>query len=147
MAGINAFIQRLERMAAADVKNRIMQKVATVAHDECLRGFREQRDPYGVPWAPRKRPPDWAIRAFGLMQDEHKLLDKTGRGVGSLTSRAVGDRVVMRMVDYMKFHQTGTYKMVARKMFPEESQGLGTWSAPINRAAVDAVRELASGKA
>lgn len=161
MAGLNAFIQRLERMAASDVKHRIMTKVADVAQEQCLRGFREQRDPYGAPWAPRKRATGWAALAFGT-DDGHPILDKTGKGVDSLTSRAVGDRVVMRIRGYMKFHQTGAhhnartniashrstqaYDMPARKIFPEQSQGLGLWTEPINRAAVDAVREMVQGK-
>lgn len=160
MAGVNAFIARLERMASSDVKARIMRKVATVAHDECLRGFREQRDPYGAPWAPRKKPRGWAALAFGG-DDGHPLLDKSGKGINSLTSRANGDVVSLRMVGYMRFHQTGAhhnartnikskistpaYDMPARKMVPEQSRGLGTWRDPINRAAVDAVRDMAKG--
>lgn len=147
MAGINALIQRLERMAASDVKHRIMQKVTPAAHDECLRGFREQRNPYGVPWAPRKKPRGWAALAFGHIEDGHPLLDKTGKGVESLTSRAVGDRAVMRFGrGYMRFHQTGTKFMDARKIFPEQAQGLGLWAPAINRAAVDAVRQMCEGK-
>lgn len=136
MAGINAFIQRLERMAASDVKHRIMQKVTPAAHDECLRGFREQRNPYGVPWAPRKdRRGSWP------------LLDKSGAGVGSLTSRTAADASLLRFGrGYMRFHQTGTKYMDARKIFPEQEQGLGLWSPAINRAAVDAVREMCEGK-
>ena len=152
MAGINVLIQRLERMAASDVKHRIMQKVTPVAHDECLRGFREQRNPYGVPWAPRKdKRGSWA------------LLDKSGDGIESLTSRTVDDKASLRFGrSYMRFHQTGAhhnarsniatkrttgeYEMPARKIFPEQTEGLGTWSAPINRAAVDAVREMCEGK-
>lgn len=135
MAGLNEFISRLERMAASDVKARIAQKIRPVAHDECLRGFRERRNPYGVPWAPRKDP-----------RGSWPLLDKTGRGVESLTSSAVGETVRLRMVDYMRFAQTGTKNAPDRKIFPEQAQGLGTWSAPVNRAAVDAVREMAEGR-
>lgn len=146
MAGLNVLIQRLEHMAATDVKHRIMVKVADVAHAECVRGFHEQRNPYGTPWARRKPPKAWAVRAFGLMQQDHPLLDKTGAMLNSISARAAGDRVVMRILGYAKFHQSGTSNMAARKICPEQAQGLGLWSAPINRAAVDAVRELAQGK-
>jgi hypothetical protein len=132
MAGLSAFIQRLERMAAADVKSRVMQKVADAAHAECIRGFVEQRDPYGTPWAPRKQGGSWP------------LLQKTGAGVNSLTARASGERVTMRIRGYFQFHQRGTVRMVARMVFPEPSRGLGTWTQPINDAAVSAVREMAS---
>jgi len=146
MAGVNALIKRLERMAAADVKHRIMQRVTPVVHDECLRGFVEQRDPYGTPWAPRKKiKAEYALR-YGHIDDGHPLLDKSGRGIRSLTTRAVGDASQLRMVDYMRFHQSGTYKMVARKMVPEQSMGLGLWTQPVNKAAVDAVRDMCKGR-
>jgi hypothetical protein len=139
-----------------------MDRVRAAAHDECLRGFAEQRNPYGIPWAPRKKPRGWAAMAFGHIDDGHPILDKTGNGVESLTSRTVGDRAVFRMVGYMRFHQTGAhhnprtniktkittpaYDMPARKIFPEQAQGLGTWSEPVRKASVDAVREMCEGR-
>lgn len=147
MAGLSEFIQRLERLATSQVEQRVASKVRDVAHKECLRGFVEQRDPYGVPWAPRKdKRGTWPI------------LDKTGKGVESLTSTVAGGTVRLRMKSYMRFHQTGTthatrsnvktkreiagYSMPARKVFPDPDRGLGTWSQPINDAAREAVREL-----
>jgi hypothetical protein len=135
MAGVTAFIQRLERLAAAQVNQRILARVRDAAHAECVRGFVEQRDPYGASWAPRKdRKSTWPI------------LRKTGAGLDSLTARVVGDRIVMRIRGYFQFHQTGTSRMPARMVFPDSARGLGTWSGPINDAARDAVRELVEGK-
>lgn len=143
MAGVNELIKRLERFAAGQVKQQIASKVRGAAHDQCLECFRQQRDPYGAPWAPRKKPPDWAIRAFGLLQTNHKLLDYTGNGINSLRSVALsGGSVQLRIINYMKFHQTGTYKMVARKYFPDPTRGLGLWGRPVNDAALEAVREM-----
>lgn len=133
MAGLNALIQRLERMGGDQVKQAIASKVAVAAHDACLLGFQQQRDPYGVPWAPRK--PSKA-------DNGHKLLDDTGRMINSLTSRPTANGVTLRILDYAKFHQSGTRFMVARKVFPDPGQGLGMWREPIERASLDAVREL-----
>lgn len=143
MAGINQLVRKLERLGSAEVKDRIAANVRDTVHAEAIQGFNEKRDPYGSPWEPRKKPPDWAVKAFGLMQDNHPLLDKTGKGISTLTARALaGGRVVMKIISYFKFHQTGTYKMVARKIFPDEERGLGLWAEPVYRSAVKAVRDL-----
>jgi len=131
VAGLSAFIQKLERLAAADVKAQVLSRARDVVHDECVRGFVEQRDPYGVSWAPRKdKGGAWPI------------LRKTGAGLDSLTARVAGDRVIMRIRGYFQFHQSGTSRMVARMVFPDPARGLGTWSGPVNDAARDAVRDL-----
>jgi phage gpG-like protein len=68
MAGLNALIQKIERLAAGEVKQRIASKVADACHAQCVLGFQQQRDPYGVPWVARKGKRTWP------------LLDKTGTG-------------------------------------------------------------------
>lgn len=142
MAGLNALIQKIERLAAGEVKQRIASKVADACHAQCVLGFQQQRDPYGVPWKARKKPKaEWALR-FGFIDDGHRILDDSGDMIDSLTARATNGRIVMRILGYARFHQTGTYKMVARKIFPDVSVGLGTWSQPIQDAALNAVREL-----
>lgn len=131
MAGMSQLIEKIERLAAGEVMTKIAQKVRDAAHAECIAGFAQQRDPYGVPWAPRKtNPGKWP------------LLDKTGTGVNSLTSRAVGSSVKMRIVGYMKFHQYGTSNMDRRMIFPDPARGLGAWRDPVIRASTEAVREL-----
>lgn len=135
MAGLNDFIQRLQRLSSQEVVDAMGRKIADACHAECLRGFREQRNPYGVPWAPRKD-----------KRGSWPLLDKTGAGVNSLTARYSNGAVKMRISGYFQFHQSGTRYMVARKPFPEQSQGLGMWREPIDRAATDAVRGLVNGR-
>jgi hypothetical protein len=131
MAGLNDLIARLERFSSQQVIDQMGRKIADACHAQCLAGFRGQRDPYGTPWAPRKdKRGNWP------------LLDKTGAGVDSLTSRYSAGMVRMRIRGYFRFHQSGTAVMPSRKVFPEQASGLGTWSEPINRAATDAVREL-----
>jgi hypothetical protein len=142
MAGLNELIARLDRFSRGDVFQRIGNAVAKACHESCIAGFAQQRDPYGVPWAPRKKVAGWAAIAFGHIDDGHRLLDDTGAMINSLKAKYARGTVLMSIKGYAKFHQSGTRYMVARKMFPEPAQGLGTWSAPIQRAATDAVREL-----
>lgn len=131
MAGINELIAHLQSLPGAEVVRRVGAKIANAAHAECVRGFVEQRDPYGQRWAPRKQPTGaWP------------LLDKTGAGLNGLTARCIGRLVVVRIRGYFRFHQNGTRYMAARKIFPEPGRGLGSWSEPINAAARDAVSEL-----
>lgn len=131
MSTINELVQRLERAGAGAVKERILSKVRDALHAEAVRGFVEQRDPYGNAWAPRKDP-----------SGTWPLLDKTGAGINSLTATVAGNAVRLKIAPYFKFHQSGTGSMVARKVFPEPERGLGTWSEPVHRAAVEAVKEL-----
>jgi phage gpG-like protein len=142
VAGLNELIARLDRFSSGEVYQRIGVKVADACHAACIAGFRSQSDPYGVPWAPRKKVTGWAAVRFGHVDNGHPLLDDTGAMINSLTARYSRGVVLMRIKGYAQFHQTGTRNMVARKIFPEQEMGLGTWADPIQRAATDAVREL-----
>jgi phage gpG-like protein len=142
MAGLNELIAKLQRFERGDVVDKIGRSVANACHRACIDGFRSQSDPYGVPWAPRKPPKAWAVLAFGLIDNGHRILDDTGKMVGSLKARYSRGTVLMSIKGYAQFHQYGTSNMVARKIFPDQAQGLGNWAGPIQRAATDAVREL-----
>lgn len=141
MAGLNELIQRLERFENGEVYQRIGTAIANACHAQCLRGFQQERDPYGTPWAPRKPAKAWAVKAFGLIDNGHKLLDDTGAMINSLRVRYVRGTVLMKIKGYAKYHQSGTRYMTARKIFPDGS-GLGTWEQPIQDAATNAVREM-----
>lgn len=131
MSGINALIQRLERFATNEVERRMLGKMRDALHAQAVRGFNEQRNPYGERWAARKdKRGTWPI------------LQKTGAALYGIVSRALTDRVRMTIAPYMKFHQTGTRVMPPRLIFPSPSRGLGSWEGPIMDAATGAVREL-----
>jgi len=145
MAGVNALVAKLERLAAHEVIERIANKVRDTCQEQCLAGFREQRNPYGEPWAPIKR-------------GGHPILDKSGDMIDNLTTRAAGPRVIMRTLGYAVFAQKGTehaartsiksrvsfkeYKTPPRMIFPDPARGLGLWRDPIEKASVEAIREL-----
>jgi len=129
MAGLNEFVQRLQRIGAGEINARIGTALADVAYREAMAGFDQQRDPYGVPWADRVSGGFWPI------------LDKTGAGKASLTAVPFGDLVRMSIRGYFQYHQYGTSKMARRMVFPEASRGLGLWREPAERAAVNVVLE------
>lgn len=145
MAGLNALIQRLERLGAAQVKERVALSIAPALYRETMRCFRDKRDPYGMPWAPRKARPLWASMAFGP-DTGWPLLNYTGRGIGSVRASAYQSSARLAILGRMKFHQTGTSRMVARKFFPEAGRGLGLWRDAVNEASLKAVRELMKGE-
>lgn len=145
MAGVNALIKRLERLGSAAVRERIAKDVAGALYDETMRGFREQRDPYGTPWAPRKKRPLWVALAFGE-DTGWPLLNYTGRGIGSVRAKATRDMVRLTILGRMKFHQLGTIKMVRRAFWPVEGRGLGLWLNAVNKASVEAVRAMMRGE-
>jgi hypothetical protein len=103
-------------------------------------GFNRETDPYGKAWQPRKKPPAWAIRAFGLMQDDHKLLDKSGAGIDKLRARGTSTGIRFTTVGYMKFHLSGTRSMVARPWLPVNGLGI-LWGESFNRVAAKRIRE------
>jgi phage gpG-like protein len=133
MAGMNELIGRLQRLESGEVFQRIGTRVANACHAAAITGFIAERDPYGRSWARRVR-----------KGDGHPVLRNTGALVGSLTSRYIPGTgtVVMRALGYGKFHQYGTRRMPARKIFPDPAEGLGLWADPVQRAATEAVREL-----
>jgi hypothetical protein len=133
-AGLGALAAKIERLASQAVKEHVAAKVRDVVHAECIRGFREQRNPYGAPWAPRKDP-----------RGTWPILDKTGAGIDSLTASSYGGAVRLRIRGYFKFHQGGTKLMVAREVFPDPDRGLGTWTDPVHGAVLAGIREIVNG--
>ena len=145
MAGISDLQRRILKMGSAAVANRMAKDIAGALYDQVMRGFAEKRDPYGVPWAPRKKQPLWAALAFGP-DTGWPLLNKTGQGIGSVRASATRDVARVSILGRMKFHQTGTSAMVARAFFPVQGRGLGIWADAVNKAALEAVRAIMRGE-
>lgn len=90
-------------------------------------GFREQRNPFGRAWAPKKRPDGRAIlvgRTTRLRRSWH--LERTARGVITIASSVV----------YTPHIQHGTRRMVARKMIPDDELP-PSWNAALNETAIE----------
>ncbi len=94
-------------------------------------GFRETTDPYGKAWARKK------------IRDGRKVLSgKTGNLKGGWHYRRAnkGGFVISPGVGYAAFHQSGTKKMVARKMVPD-SRGLPPeWAKALEEVADEALK-------
>lgn len=110
--------------------NEISKAVAEEAIGLIQDGFREQRDPYGRPWAPKKRPDGRAI-----------LVGKTTRlrRGWHVESSKRGQVVIAPSVDYATYHQTGTKHMVARKMVPDRTLP-AEWDSAIDEAVLEVLR-------
>lgn len=109
------FIGALERLG-----NGVVQPVAEVlavdVRELVQAGFAGEMDPYGIPWAYRKR------------EYSHPILDKSGRMKSTITVTATPLGVHAEApAEYAGYHQYGTRYMVPRRIFPTATRGLGTW--------------------
>ncbi len=128
---LNRLASRIEKIAAAGGLQPLLSALAAEAHDQTLDCFNQQRDPYGKAWKSRQEPTGgWPI------------LDKTGAGVESITSRPTATGIKIRVgKDYMGFHLTGTSRMVSRKFLPVD--GLGPiWEPAFQRVADRTFRKM-----
>jgi phage gpG-like protein len=94
-------------------------------------GFREQRNPFGHAWPPKKRPDGRAIlvgRTTRLRRSWH--LERTARGVITIASAVV----------YTPYHQHGTRRMPARKMVPDDELP-PAWNAALNETALELLEQ------
>lgn len=97
-------------------------------------GFQRRSDPEGGPWAPRK--------------DDlpHPLLELTGKMRGTVSTKIEGKRVeVKNDADYLKHHQHGTVKMIARRVAPVGKLPV-RWKQELDKAAKAALEELRHGR-
>jgi len=91
----------------------LLQSISKNLAEETLelvrQGFENEADPYGGAWEP-------------LKSREGAILQDTGRLRNSWHTVTTSDRgfVVGPAVDYAVFHQTGTSRMPARPMVPDD---------------------------
>ncbi len=78
-------------------------------------GFEDERDPYGEKWAEKKQPDGRKVL--------HGETTRLRNGWHVVGSDASGFEVAPS-VDYAGYHQSGTSRMVPRKMVPDASRGL-----------------------
>lgn len=82
-------------------------------------GFGRESDPFGNRWAPKKRPDGRAI----LRGETNRLVQWRKAFVSQHGYR------VTSTAPYARFHQTGTKRMVARKMAPTGNRLPANWSS------------------
>lgn len=132
-AKLGQLIARLESAGAGGARHKVGQSIALASHSLIQRGFARQQDPYGTPWVPRKKPGDGhpTLNKTGAMKRAFTVLHDTVRGV-----------IFHNTKPYTEYHQDGTPKMVARKMFPDKG-GLPTaWLATWDRVGMAAIAKF-----
>lgn len=97
------------------------QAVVPVVEELLKASFDARQTPSGEAWRPRVSGGSWP------------LLEKTSRMKASLRVRAVRGSVEMSYETPANYHQSGTTRMVARKLLPENALP-PTWSARIGEA-------------
>ncbi len=114
-------------------------------------GFRNEVDPRGVAWAPRRSGQRKFTAASvnaggafkqGKARQGHKLLHQSGDLQGGFTVIGVNRNgfTVGSWPEYGGFHQTGTKFLPARRMVPKSGEGLGTWAEPLQEVAKAFIR-------
>lgn len=127
---LKAFIKKVGDTA------RLQELIAKAVRDEALTqvqlGFREERDPDGVPWLPLKHRQGQILSLTGRLRRSYNArFVRMGKGVGIR---------IASNVKYAKFHQYGTKHMAARRMVPQFNGKLGkAWAEPIATAARNVV--------
>lgn len=115
-------------MSRGEAYKDLRHELTNEAHRLTVDSFARKVDAYGRPMAPRAKPTGWAVLAFGLLQDSHPLLDKTGKLINSVRAIAVGAGFRITMLWYGVFHvqpdRAGTV-LPQRTPLPTARQGLG----------------------
>lgn len=97
----------------------VLADISRIGAEELIdlvqQGFAEERNPYGDPWKPKKRPDGRAI-----------LVGKTAhlRRRWHVKKSDKGGFTIAPSVSYAAYHQRGTKRMSKRMMVPQKSSGL-----------------------
>ena len=119
--------RQLGRIADGRVAFEIADDMADVALGLVAQDFARESDPFGNPWAPKKKPDGRAIlrgKTNRLVQWRKAYVNQYGFRVESVAP-------------YAKFHQTGTknkdgsQRMPARKMAPTGNRLPSNWNSEL----------------
>ncbi len=136
MIRVKADLRALRRyQRKLKVSPQLLKRIGTHVAEELLglvqEGFRKEANPYGQRWAKKKRDDGRSI-----------LVGKTARLRRGWHTESVsrGTITIAPSVSYADFHQTGTSRMVDRKMVPDD-QLPKTWERVIEEAASEILRD------
>ncbi len=129
MSGFSNAIAKLERLASPAWLGELARRQSERTLDLIDNGFRDKVSPYREPWQVTKQKNPILERTGAFRREWHP--DRISSAGFSIVSG----------VFYGGFHQTGTAKMVARKVAPDASRGLGGWQEPLDKVAADFVVE------
>lgn len=139
--------ERFRKLGTPAGRAGLTKVLGETARTQCIKGFKASVDPYGTPWKPIKNRAGQPLIDTGRLKNSFHA-DSTAGGFGLSTE-----------VQYAAAHQEGatirtrsprgtshserraaaTFKLPRRQMVPD-AKGLGTWQAPLERAADRYVR-------
>lgn len=135
LAGCLKWMGDLERVLGRldALPRKVAERAAPAITKELQREFARGTDPYGRKWK------KLATGKPSYLTESGRL--RRGTRAAPLPGKRAGVRILIG-APWGIYHQTGTRNMPARRILPQ--RGLpGTWSAAINRAMREAVREAA----
>lgn len=126
--------RRLRELKRGDIRRAAAVGAVSALENLIDERFQDRAAPGGTPWAPRKPPTGtWPI------------LEKTGRMRRSFKVMATSAQLkVLNSTEYLKFHQTGTSRMVARPVLPN-GELPPDWERRIDAAMSDAIDRFFRG--
>lgn len=129
LRGLRRYQRKLK--ASPEVLKRIGTHVAEELLGLVQDGFRKETNPYGQRWAKKKRDDGRSI-----------LVGKTARLRRGWHTESVtrGTITIAPSVNYADFHQTGTSRMVDRKMVPDDRMP-DAWNRMIEEAAGEILKD------
>lgn len=133
-AAIYRFLRKFQtqlRKAPDSVLKKVSRQLAAETLDRVKEGFRSERDPYSKKWKEKK------------VDDRRKVLSgRTGR-LKQYQVKSLGTQsfTVGPIVNYARYHQTGTRYMVARKMVPDERGIPKSWERDFEEIIVEVLED------
>lgn len=116
---LEALEEKLDYAASDNARTELYHKVGEKALALVQDGFHKETDPYGSNWAAKK------------YQNGRKILVDSGTLQSSFEMESSPEGFTIRNdTPYAGYHQSGTDRMVARKMIPDEGS-LGDWEEPL----------------
>lgn len=129
---LSQWSKKFEKIGSASTRFSIASDMADAHLRAIARQFDRERNPYGVRWRPKKKPdgrktlrgPTGRLRRF------HKItVNQYGYRVGS-------------EAPYLRYHQKGTSRMVARKVIPDEQRIPGELTREFKRIYAKRMRRV-----
>ena len=131
-AGLRAIAEKLAAMP--DARPDLAEAIGEEALDLVQEGFGDSTDPYGSRWADKA---DGS--ACNLVGPTGNLRRGWHRKSVSADQVTIGPSVF-----YASYHQSGTRRMPARRMVPDDGDIPAGWEKTITEAAEEMLRELLS---
>ena len=113
---VNGLIDKLLSISSGSASS-LYEMLGSKAEQLVLSGFAEEISPYGKPWAPR---------VFDDRPDPI-LVETRAMREGFSYNATAKDVVLGTPAGYATYHQTGTDKMVDRKMLPDTGKPSKNW--------------------